>query len=162
MEHKQVLISWREQWGEVDEELAPLVLALWKHGINATNSGQEDFEGIAWIEFLTPLDAKRFLDLVAVYPPEEELHAVDGLLYVGDVPFSDTLYGRITGCDQGDWEYNIYVRNWGVTEDLTSDGVVEACVGPSNFDFFVSVRFPRGDLPLILERVKGALREQWR
>src|SRR5262249_44089247 len=86
-EHKQVTVRWKGMEAEVDEELAPLILTLWKNGIVTTNSCQENRPGIAWIEFLTPEDARLFLNKVVEYPTKEE---VDG-------PFWETLYGRIVG-----------------------------------------------------------------
>jgi hypothetical protein len=44
---------------EVDEELAPLILALSQLGIETLNSCQENKPGIAWVEFATTADARR-------------------------------------------------------------------------------------------------------
>jgi hypothetical protein len=142
--HKQVRVEWDGRGADVDEDLAPLILALWRAGIDTMMSCQENRPGIAWICFPTPLDAKMFLDLVAVYPDET------------DVPFWETLYGRVAGFgSDGDWEYTVNVDDLGVQEDII-DGKVEAtCIGPSDFMFDVSVRFPRTDLPLILERLQA-------
>lgn len=138
--HKQVWVEWKGEGAYVDEELAPLILALWQAGIDTMMSCQENRPGIAWLCFPTPLDAKMFLDLVAAYPDED------------DVPFSETLYGRIAGCgSDGDWEYAVNVCDLGVEEDIVHGEVIQTCIGPSDFMFDVSVRFPRTDLPLVLE-----------
>jgi hypothetical protein len=138
---------------EVDEELAPLILALWKRNIHTRNSCQENFPGIAWIEFPTTFDAKDFLDLVAVYP-KEEIRVANAQLPVQYVPFCEALYWRITNCGSvGDWQYDVHPHNWNVEEAIVNDEVVETCVGPSDFDFAVSIRFPRTDLPVVLEQV---------
>jgi hypothetical protein len=156
--HKQVPIAWKGRYAEVDEELAPVILSLWKAGIDTCNSCQDNFPGIAWVEFPTMLDAKRFLDLVAVYPDERDMRAVNGRLYVGDVPFWETLYGRITGWgNDDDWRYDVNVHNGSVDEHIVNDEVVQTCFGPSDFEFFVSVRFPRTDLPLILELLQTGM-----
>src|SRR5262245_30555937 len=88
--HRQVPVAWQGREEEVDEELAPLLLALWKAGIDTCNSCQENRPGVVWIEFPTSLDAQAFLNLVAQYPSEDE---------------AGTLYGRIMwyAGDQ-DWE----------------------------------------------------------
>jgi hypothetical protein len=158
-EHKQVENEWRGLRAEVDVELAPLILALWKAGIFTTNSCQENFPGIAWIQFLTTHHAQRFLNRVAVYPDEGDMRLVNGRTYVGDVPFWETLYGRATGyAGEKGWEYALNPYNRGVEEEIVNDEVVETCIGPSDFDFFVSVRFPRADIPLILERMQAPTR----
>src|SRR5262249_6077338 len=55
--HRQVWVEWDGYGADVDEELAPLILALWKKGIVTCNSCQENRPGIAWVEFLTARDA---------------------------------------------------------------------------------------------------------
>src|SRR5215469_241505 len=153
--HQQARVAWQGREAEVDEELAPLIQALWKAGIDTLLSCQENRPGVAWICFPTARDAKNFLDAVAVYPDRKDLRTVGGRLYVGDVPFWETLYGRITGCGtDGDWQYDVNVDNWGVDEDLVNGEVVQTCIGPADFEFSVSVRFPRTDLPLILDRLQ--------
>jgi hypothetical protein len=155
--HKQTRVAWRGREAEVDEELAPLILALWKAGIDTMLSCQENRPGVAWICFPTARDAKHFLDAVAAYPDQKDLRTVGGRLYVGDVPFWETLYGRISRCGgNDDWQYDMHVHNWGVGEDLVNDEVVQTCIGPADFAFFVSVRFPRTDLPLLLDRLQQA------
>ena len=43
----------------------------------------------------------------------------------------------------GDWRYDVSVHNRGVPdEDIVNDEAVETCTGPSDFEFFVSIRFP--------------------
>jgi len=155
--HKQTRVAWQGREAEVDEELAPLILALWKAGIDTLMSCQENRPGVAWICFPTARDAKHFLDAVAVCPDQKDLRTVGDRLYVGDVPFGETLYGRISRCGgDDDWQYAVHVHNWGVDEDLVNDEVVQTCIGPADFAFFVSVRFPRTDLPLILDRLQQA------
>jgi hypothetical protein len=86
-EHNQVSITWQHRQAEVDEELAPVILALWKLGIDTCNSCQENQPGIVWIEFLTSMDAKSFLDIVAVHPDEYY-----------PPPLNVMPYDRIVGC----------------------------------------------------------------
>jgi hypothetical protein len=143
--HKQVRITWGNRTTEVDEELGPLILALWKLGIDTVNSCQENRPGITWIEFLTPVDAAEFLDLVAVHPDE-------------DPSYEETPYDRIVGFgEEGDWEYALHPQNWAVDEEVIDDEVIEHSTGPADFNFFVSIRFPKTDLPWILARVSEAV-----
>ena len=154
-QHKQVPVEWRGRRAEVDEEMAPLILALWRAGIATRLSCQENQPGIAWIAFATPEDARKFLNRVAVYPDPADLREGDGRTYVGNVPFWETLYGRITGCgDEGNWDYRVWVDDFGVSEELVGDELGTTHVGPADFEFNVSIRFPRTDMPLILERLK--------
>jgi hypothetical protein len=145
--HRQVEIEWRGLRAEVDEEIAPLVLELWKAGIVTTNSCQENFPGIAWIEFLSTRDAKKFLNLIVEYPVDTE------------EPFWETLYGRITGCGSDDaWDYNLHLYDRGVDEEVVGNEVIQNCTGPADFEYSVSIRFPRTDIPLILERLHSRAR----
>jgi hypothetical protein len=157
--HKQVLIGWRGRYAEVDEELAPLIQAIWRAGIDTINSCQENQPGIAWIEFATARDAQRFLNLVAECPDKSELHVVNGRLFVGDTPFEHTLYPRVThrGVDGG-WRYDVSLYDLGVDEEIVNGQVVDTPIGPSDFQFAVSIRFPRTELPLLLEKLQERAR----
>ena len=155
-EHKQVKIEWQDMTTEVDESIAPLILALWQAGIDTYNSCQENKPGVAWVEFASTQDACEFLNLVAIYPIKDDLHIVNDRMFVGDVPFWETLYGRATGCgSEGDWEYDVYPIDYGVEEEEINDEIVTTKVGPSDFEFAVSIRFPISDIPRILERLKA-------
>ena len=102
----------------MDEEIAPLILALWKADIYTVNSCQENMPGIAWVEFLTADDAAEFLNLVAEY--EEGI---------------DTLYNRITqrlrweddrAMSAPFWEYAVYPHDAGLVEEFTEDDEIES------------------------------------
>lgn len=156
-EHKQVKVEWNGMTADVDEGIAPLILALWRAGINTFNSCQENSPGVAWVEFVSAQDACEFLNLVAVYPSEDELRIVNDRTYVGDVPFWETLYWRATSPgESGAWTYDVHPMNYGVEEDVINDEVVSTKVGPSDFDFSVSIRFPTTDMALILERLEAS------
>jgi hypothetical protein len=153
-EHKQVRVRCNGQSGNIDEELAPLIRALWKAGIYTTNSCQENQPGIAWIEFSSFDDAKKFLDLVAVYPAGWDRRSKNGGKSVSKVPFWKTLYGRITNCgDGGDWQFDVHPFDFGVEEKLVKDEIITRCIGPAYFEMYVSIRFPKSDVPLILEQL---------
>jgi hypothetical protein len=152
--HKQVLVEYGHERAFVDEGMAPLILALWQNGISTTLSCQENKPGIAWVQFLTPLDAKSFLDIVAEY--EEGV---------------ETLYNRITnnwGYDDGrelsvpPWEYT--TCPWDLARspepDENDETVEEYHDGKPAFLFLISVRFPVSDLPVILDRLQHHLSGQ--
>src|SRR5438874_8568503 len=75
-EHPQVRIVDRGRSAWVDEELAPLLLALWRRGFRTISSCQHEagtlqaWEGLniicgaAWIGFETRADAERFHEQV--------------------------------------------------------------------------------------------------
>jgi hypothetical protein len=136
--HKQVEIRWGDGRAEVDEKLAPLILALWKAGINTSYSCQGNM-GMAYIQFPTAWDAQKFLNLVAVYPAE-------------DVPFAKTLYGRIVGCwSRHNWQYDLRPNNESVFVDDKGNAFV---ADPADFEFRVGVRFPPKDIPVVLEQIR--------
>ena len=152
--HKQVLVECGHERAFVDEGIAPLILALWQNGISTTLSCQENRPGIAWVQFLTPSDAKSFLDIVAEY--EEGV---------------ETLYNRITnnwfhedGRDLSvpPWEYTTYPWDFArsLEPDENDETVEEYHDGEPYFLFPISVRFPVSDLPVILDRLQRHLSGQ--
>lgn len=135
----------------IDREIAPLIRALWELEIATLNSCQDN-HGRVWIEFASAADAEDFLDRVAVY--EGEL---------------DTLYNRIRGewepldyenwRERDAWWYSALPHDLSVDQELTEDDEIEeTCTGPPQFIFSVSVRFPRRDLPSVVERIGSASR----
>jgi hypothetical protein len=142
--HKAITVevgSWRE---EIDEAIAPLIHAIWLAGIETVMSCQGNGRGPVWIAFPDEANLVAFLNCVAEYE--------------GGV---DTLYNRMNPRWTGKtslkpWEYEIYpVDAAFYEEDSDDDGdSPERHLDPPDFFFFYSVRFPRGDLPVVLERMK--------
>jgi hypothetical protein len=160
-EHKQVTVAWGGRRAEVDEELAPLILALWKADIDTWNSCQENRPGIVWIQFPTTDDARRFLNRVAEYPPDSDRDRANDRPGEGDGPFPEALYDRVVGCGSDeDWEYDTLLDNEAVEVEVVDDERIERRTGPADFYFSVSVRFPRTDLPVVLRRVEDAVRPE--
>src|SRR5688500_168585 len=78
MRHTQVLVEWQGRQAEVDEGIAPLVLACWQKGIDTVMSCQDDRPGVVWVMFPSSDDAKRFLDLTDyAYEWKFETHPKD-------------------------------------------------------------------------------------
>ena len=74
--HKQVGIQCVDRKAEVDEELAPIILALWRADIDTVLSCQEYEPGRAWIHFRSSWDVERFFTLVADRHEEVAVAAV--------------------------------------------------------------------------------------
>lgn len=71
--HPQVSITHGELAADVDEEIAPLVLGLWRLGLQTMQSCQRHVEaGKVWIMFATAAYAEVFLDCVLADADEDE------------------------------------------------------------------------------------------
>ncbi len=136
--HKQVRVRVGEFEADVDEELAPLIEQMARAGIRTIMAGQENRPGIAWIMFSDESDLCGFLNIVAEYDPEE-----------------GGLYRRASLCDdEGKWEYSVLPHDLSLEEEVTEDDFIEESHdGQVCFTFMPSVRFPRTDLPILLDRM---------
>jgi hypothetical protein len=147
--HKQTYIVWNAKQVDVDEELAPLILALWQAGLDTWNSCQETgFDGPVWIEFDAPRDARAFLKLAGR----------------GDL-LKDEQAGGHDGDQVAGWHYEIHtgnpLRHLQVPEtvplrvEYERNGVRWSEPNPACFELYrCSIRFPRADLAATLERVQ--------
>jgi hypothetical protein len=143
--HPTKHVIYKDQEADIDVDIAVLVLNLWKLGIHTVNSCQDNVpKGFVWIEFLSTFDAEQFLDSVADYYDEP-----------------DSLYQRMKR-DWGDetpmdWQYSPFLRDYGV--DLVPVGDREGYTtfnGSHQFNFSMSVRFPREDLEFVKARIRKA------
>ncbi len=127
----------------IDVEIAPLIEALWERGIDTLNSCQDNGENHSvWIEFASPPDASNFLNIV-----------------IGRLGDYRTLYGRALGTtmDTPDaWTYAVLPMNYGIEESIVDDEVRERRIGQNDVDFFISIRFPRRDLAVVLRRLQAS------
>ena len=99
--------------------------------------------------FATNDDAIAFLNLVAVYPKR----------LPRGTPIAESLYGRIKGYGSArDWRYTAHAENYGVEGTFDGEYISHKCIGPADFDFSISVRFPVADIRPITRRLKAALR----
>jgi hypothetical protein len=142
--HKTVRVRWGDLDARIDKNIAPLILELWKAGLETVLSCEDNPLGWVWIEFFHASDAEVFLDIVARFE-----HGVD------------TLYNRIRGAWRpehgriaGMWEYDVNPWDLAVDETEEDGEIEETCCGPSEFVFNLSVRFPRPDLPVVLTRMR--------
>src|SRR6266568_2282062 len=76
--HRAVMVHVGKMREEIDEKLVPLIREIWKADIQTMMSCQETEPGIAWIEFDSVDDLRKWLNIVAEY--EEGV---------------DTLYNRV-------------------------------------------------------------------
>lgn len=141
-EHPTVEVSVGEWSEQIDVEIAPLIEQIWRSGIETTNSCQENPTGRVWIEFLTAFDAADFLD------------AVVG----GFSQNPNSMYARIRqdSEEKERWEYSVHPRDASLEQVwLSDDEMQEVPTGPPEFVFSHSIRFPKSDLPLVIERMRG-------
>jgi len=144
MPHPTRLIRHGPFEAEVDEELAPLVLGLWRAGIETASACQDEAEsdaevggagaaahrGRAYVEFVSLDDALRFYDLVAASGCDDE-----------------GLYARIgSHAVPGSWEARLTMYDTRLT---TGTGDLS---GPPRFAAgVVRVRFPRTDIAALTD-----------
>ncbi len=135
-EHKQVVVEWQGRKAEVDEGLAPLILALWQRGIETVMSCQENRPRVVWVMFRSPLDIKRFLDLTD-YTIEWEFNVRPKDM----APFYRSKEATLGLPPEEAEKLN----------QLIGDGPF--------FELLMSARFPTADLPRVMECVAGTARQ---
>jgi hypothetical protein len=130
---------------EVDRGIAPLVLEAWRAGVTTRQSCEEDPHGLVWLQFETIVDLLDFLTIVSGNSFQRR-SLYDRLLYG---------YDRIAEPCANQWRYEIVVHDLAVDEVEIRDGVwKEIHLGSPMFQAFVSVRFPRRDIPPVFHRLK--------
>jgi hypothetical protein len=143
-QHKTVLVKENGFEARIDKNIAPLIRELWRADIFTFNCCEENRPGIMWIQFASVFEAEMFLNIVARY--EEGV---------------DNLYNRIRqewsredGIIPGAWVYDVYPTDFSVEQRFLRCGCIEErSTGPCEFSFSMSIRFPKGDYPVLLERM---------
>jgi len=125
---------------EVDKDIAALIQALWRLGIDTDESCQNVGPGSVWIQFSSGPDALKFLSLVAAIREEEGPEAADRL-----------YYRLING--EGGWEYEVVP--WDLNMVMMDEKGVAGFDGPPDLVLPVAVRFPISDYFRVLQIVKG-------
>lgn len=146
-EHKTAVVKWEHREAEIDEEIAPLVLELWKAEIETVNSCQDNFpKGYVWIQFGSAGDAEKFLDIVVTKFASGRHSLYQRVLGTWDC----------TGLEPKDWEYSTHLDDCNLTfiPDDDSVSVTERHGGNPCFHFTLSIRFPGRDLKVVTERMK--------
>lgn len=123
----------------IDEEIAKLIELIWSHGIKTDNSCQNNVpSGYIWIQFSTPDDATKFINLV-----------------VTEADDSQGLYTRAFRFNQGDglWEYNVLPEDLNLGFYPQGEELIEFRRGPPVINFSVGLRFPQRDKELIISKL---------
>jgi hypothetical protein len=145
-DHETVYVQFGDMEADIDVGIAPLIEEVWRAGIMTGLSCQEIRPGKARIVFLTAEDAETFLNIV-----------------VGEYSHDyDSLYNRIrqawsTGDEDKDswWDFATGADDESIEDDDLPDGSGEEwSIGPPQFKFSISIRFPVTDIPVLLERMK--------
>jgi len=131
----------------VHPAVAPLMIEIWKAGIVTIDSQPEPRIGWVQLEFMTPRDARKFVNLVARYDAN---------------PFG--IYNRIRGdrvandAEQevhGRWEFGLHPCDIAIEQDEGNEHVAgERTTGPVDFQFAVSIAFPISDTPTLVQRLR--------
>jgi len=126
---------------DIDILIAPLILEMWKAGIETYQSCQGNPEGWIWLQFLDQLDLARFLNLVG--------HHGDGYNHLHErIEYG---YGR-----RDKWWYKMVVSGLSVDEIEKADGsIARVPTGPPDFDVISSLHFPSADLSIVLHRLRA-------
>lgn len=123
---------------DIDEGIAPLILAMWEAGIMTSSSCQEIEPGIMWIEFPSSEDLEDFLTLLTLVLDDEQLFSSDAY-----ASLRTRMQGRADG-STCPWRYEAHPLE--CRDDIYS--AVSICCGIA---LTVSARFPAQDYPLVIE-----------
>jgi hypothetical protein len=151
-EHRTVHVALGDQQADVDKEIAPLVKGMWRAGIMTSQSCQDCPPGWIWLEFLTPYDLEKFLNILGAY--EDTVGSLHDRILHG--------YDRLGSPRVGQWRYEAIVHDMAV--DIVDDGKKdrEQYAGAPDFAIYISLNFPGTDLPAVLKRIQGFNRKQAR
>ena len=142
--HEQVHIRYGDFEADVDVGIVPLILEIWKAGIETMMSCEDNRGGWVWIAFPVAECAEHFLNCVARY--EEDIYSLYNRIRHAWTPPTPTLDGW--------WEYDLMVDDMAVTWEELEDGTIEeSCTDPSDFSLSVSIRFPRSDLSVVMKNL---------
>ena len=154
--HPAVTVTHGELAAEVDVELAPLVLEVWKAGITTIHSCQDVGENVASLTGQLPhLDdlVRREAGRASIgFPTQEALVAfLDAAANAGG---RDELYERMVHwASPGAWQLVVAVQDRGLAggdAGTAVDGTPRSRLEPASFQ----VRFPRTDVAEVIERMR--------
>jgi hypothetical protein len=140
--HPQVLAQWGTRRAYVDWEMAPLLRELWEAGVDTIASCQDLGESLENLPVRSPhmaafVEAATGQAVIDFYPPDAQVF----LTLVANGAPPSAMYDRMTR-----WTAK---GGWHVALDLMD---VPRAAHQHDFRVFGSqVRFPRADVPLIIE-----------
>ena len=147
LNHKQVSLYYPgyDQIIDVDEEMAPILRALWDKGIMTCNSCQEIEPGTMWIEFYSAEDVEDFITLlvVALGNRTSRFPEADDWLYL-------RMFGGL-GEERRSWRYEGHPNL--CQEILDSDSLKTDIFSSGAIALTVSVRIPVDDYNRLLELI---------
>ena len=145
-DHNQTTVYYpgEQDYIEVDEAIAPLLISLWENKIKTCNSCQENEPGIIWIEFFSMKDVERLLTIMVRSLGER----------INNHPeVNDWFCYRILG-HEGErlpgWRYEAYPNLFSLETDQ-SDEIYPEGIFKSKVELSVSTRFPVEDHNMILD-----------
>jgi hypothetical protein len=151
-DHNQTTVYYpgEQDYIEVDEAIAPLLISLWENKIRTCNSCQENEPGIIWIEFFSMKDVERLLTIMVRSLGER----------INNHPeVNDWFCYRILG-HEGErlpgWRYEAYPNLFSL-EANQSDGIYPDGIFESKVELSVSTRFPVEDHNMVLDLVNKYL-----
>ena len=148
-QHPQTFIEHRGFAAEVDEEIAPLILEMWRAGIptmlSCQDNGGDGAGGRIWIAL--PAGAAEFFLTIAAGEYSDDIDSLYNRVVRGFVPEAWEEFR-----ERRAWHYDSTAMD--VSLDLDSDGDV-TLTGPTEVMLAAHVRFPRGDLDEVLKRMRA-------
>jgi hypothetical protein len=145
IEHPQTFVHVDDQAAWVDEGLAGFIELLWRHGWQTDNSCQDN-GGLVWISFPAMVDAEDFLSMVAGEEADDDWSLYRAIVQSSD-PADPQLADRLRR--EHLWRYAV------LPKDLNE--LVGGRTGAAEVRFSLSVRFPPGHLPEVMERLEDHL-----
>jgi len=140
---------------EVDVELAPLVLEIWRAGIGTIHSCQDVGENVAGLAERLPhlavvVERERGRASIGFPDSPSALAFLEALANAGP---REALYERMVHwASPGAWQLVLAVQDEGLKtgEDEPPDGTPRSRLAAASFQ----VRFPRSDVGEVLERIR--------
>ena len=136
---------------QVDEGIAPLLLTLWDAKIKTCNSCEENEPGLAWIEFYSMKEVERLLTIL--------IKSLGNRIKVHP-EVNDWFCYRILG-HEGEtlspWRFDAYPNLYPAMPDQES--IYPKRIFDSKVELSVSVRFPKEDNQFVIDLVSKYLRK---
>jgi hypothetical protein len=152
-DHKQTTVYYpgEQDFIEVDEGVAPLLLTLWDAKIRTCNSCEENEPGIIWIEFYSMKEVERLLTIL-IKSLGDRIHTHPEV--------NDWFSYRILG-HEGEklppWRFDAYPNLSPMVPNQSS--IYPEKIFESRVELSVSVRFPSEDNQIVLDLVGKYLRK---
>jgi hypothetical protein len=148
MRHKTIHIEHEGRAADIDEMIAPLILEMWKAGIETAECCQNFGGRSVYIHFPDTQNAERFLNIVGAVH-EQGLRSLYNRLSDYYYPFPENQRTQAKF-----WSYIAGVRDRAIVRGKTH--TEDEQIGPPQFRFSVSIIFPQSDLEAVMRRLSRA------